>query len=511
MARLSEGKLIEKPQILHDRKTEWSDLTGFAGARGPRLRLGIVYGRRRYGKTFLLRRLVESVGGLYHLALQEERRPALERFSASVSRQQTGEPPLRFDDWSDGLGYAVAMLGRRSSGPQVLVLDEYPYLRHRSPELDSTIQALMDESASGDLGSGWQSPVTIIVCGSAMSVMAGILSGTSPMRGRAGLDLPLSSFDYRQARGFWRIDNPSTAFSVDSIVGGAAGYKDLTAAAGIPSHPEDLAGWLATTVLNPSHALFREDEYLLREDPRITAEAPYYSVLQAIARGQTSQGQIAGAVGRAPGDIVHHLRVMTTAGFLLRDHDLLTTRRPRYRIADPIVRFQHLITRRHMAQLEDRRASYVWSQARATYLSNVAGPHFESICRRWVDRYASSETLGGPAAPSRPVQINDRNRRRSFELGVAVPSAEPLEKVGPRQQIGVQAIGEAKATRLDTADLARLDRIADLLRAQKRISPSPTLKYLLFSLEGFASELVDAAQRRPEVELVDLDRLYGGD
>ena len=36
---------------------------------------------------------------------------------------------------------------------------------------------------------------------------------------------------------------------------------------------------------------------------------------------------------------------MTTAGFVVRDHDLLISRRPTYRIADLIVRFHHLVTR----------------------------------------------------------------------------------------------------------------------------------------------------------------------
>ena len=499
--------MTEKPASVYDRDVEWSDLTGLVTGRGPRLRLGILYGRRRYGKTFLLRRLEESVGGVYHLALQEERRPALDRFAATLSRRQAGTPPLRFDDWSAALSYAVTMLGEGGAGPQVLVLDEYPYLRRTSRELDSTVQALMDEAASGDLASHWRSPVTVIVCGSAMSVMTGILTGTSPMRGRATLDMPLACFDYRQARGFWGIDDPATAFAVDSIVGGAAGYKDLTAALEPPSHPEYLAGWLAATVLNPSHALFREDEYLLREDPRITAEAPYYSLLQAIASGRTSQGHIAAAVGRAAGDIVHHLKVMTTAGFLIRDHDLLTTRRPSYRIADPIVRFHHLVTRRHMALLEDRRAAEVWSRSEATYRSNVVGPHFETICRRWVNRYASQETLGGPTGPARRLRINHRDRRRSFELDIASPA---IEAVAGRRRVVVQAIGEAKATRLDLSDLARLDRIADLLAGRQRISPAATTKRLLFSMAGFTADLTEAAGHRTDAELVDLDRLYEG-
>ncbi len=498
-----------KPHNVYNRDIEWADLTGFVTAPGPLLRLGIMYGRRRFGKSHLLRGLVESVGGIYHLALQEERRTALDRFAASLGHHHPGTPPIRFDDWSAALSYTLNMLGERRTGPQVLVLDEYPYLRHTSPELDSTIQALIDETAAGTMGSEWTSPVTVIVCGSAMSVMTSILSGASPMRGRAGLDMPLASFDYRQARGFWGIDDPRVAFAVDAIVGGAAGYKDLTTGAGSPPSIDHLGEWLKSTVLNPSHALFREDEYLLREDPRITAEAPYYSLLQAISRGPISQGRIAAAVGRAPGDIVHHLKVMTTAGFVVRDDDLLTSRRPTYRIADPIVRFHHLVTRRHRVMLEQRRAAEVWASAASTYRSQVVGPHLEFLCRHWVNRYAASETLGGAISAAHRVQVNDPNRRRSFELDIAAPAADP-QKGGGGRQLTLQTVGEAKASRLDVSDLARLDRLTKLLAGRDRISPTPTLKRLLFSLEGFTPALVADAERRPDLELVDLDRLYHG-
>ena len=202
---------------------------------------------------------------------------------------------------------------------------------------------------------------------------------------------------------------------------------------------------------------------------------------------------------------------MTTAGFVVRDHDLLTTRRPTYRIADPIVRFHHLVTRPHMALLEDRRAAEVWSRSVATYRSNVVGPHFESICRRWVNRYASPETLGGPTGPAHRLQINDRDRRRSFELGIAASGVEPIDDGRFRRRVVVQAIGEVKATRLDTTDLARLDRITDLIAGHKRISPAPTIKRLLFSMAGFTPDLSTAARYRPDVALIDLERIYKGD
>ena len=64
-------------------------------------------------------------------------------------------------------------------------------------------------------------------------------------------------------------------------------------------------------------------------------------------------------------------------------------------------------------------AAEVWAGAADTYRSQIVGPHFESLCRRWVDRYAGDETLGGSVAPARRLQVNDRNRRQSFELDVA--------------------------------------------------------------------------------------------
>ena len=51
---------MEKPPELFDRDAEWTDLVAFAQQRGPGIRLALVRGRRRQGKSFLLRRLTEA-------------------------------------------------------------------------------------------------------------------------------------------------------------------------------------------------------------------------------------------------------------------------------------------------------------------------------------------------------------------------------------------------------------------------------------------------------------------
>ena len=140
------------------------------------------------------------------------------------------------------------------------------------------------------------------------------------------------------------------------------------------------------------------------------------------------------------------------------------------------------------------------------YRSGIAGPHFEAVCRRWVDRYASPETVGGPIGAARRLRVNDRARRRSFELDLAAPREG---SAGGRETV-IQLIGEAKPGRMNASDLARLDRTASLLDSRKGVSTAPGLKRLLFSLKGFDPELSAAARRRPDVELIDPARLYEG-
>lgn len=205
---------MTRPSDLFDREQEWADLSAFLRGGQPGLRLGVVSGRCRQGKSYLLRRLVEAHGGQYSLALEEERRPALDRFGRDVAAALGMPADLRFADWSVAL-QAAGRPGR------LLVLDEFPYLLRGAPELPSAVQAWYDETRSGD-------PTAVILCGSALSVMGELLSGAHPLRGRARRDLTVRPFDYRTARAYWGVDDPEVALRLHAVVGGTPGYRDLT-------------------------------------------------------------------------------------------------------------------------------------------------------------------------------------------------------------------------------------------------------------------------------------------
>lgn len=497
---------MNKPDGVFDREQEWSDLTRFLTSPGSGMRLGVVYGRRRQGKSFLLRRLVQEAGGLYMMAVEEERRLALERFAGTAAQTLFGVPAsnLVFDTWENALRSAIVALprvARHAGTAPVLVIDELPHILRHSPEVPSLLQLLYDESREDSSAP----PVRVIVCGSALAVMSELLSGAKALRGRAMLDLCLQPFSFTDTATYWGIDDPAVAFQLHAVLGGTPGYRDLIA--GPPPESVDRLGqWLAGNVLDPSHALFDETDYLLREDPRITDRALYQSVLTAISRGATTPTKIGSIVGRSAQALAHPLDVLIKAGFVVRVEDILLQRRAQLRLADPIVRFQHAISSPRLAMLEDRRADEVWRASEQTFSSAVLGPHFEHLARVWTASRAAADLFGERFGPVGPTVVNDAHGRTRHELDVVALADGQVPRTS---RATVRLLGEAKHShqRRTIADLARLDRIRDVLTG--RGVDARHARLVIFARNGADSDLRAACDSRADANVVDLQMMYG--
>ena len=354
-----------KPSWVFDREFEWGALSGSRAAASPRVRLGIVSGRRRQGKTFLLRGLAEAAGAFYFVAAEATTADSLREFGAALAAHAGARAPYSLTGWDDALRVLNETV---PSG--LAIIDEFPYLVRAEPALPSLIQRMTDERAWGEQQRGTQ----LLLCGSAMSVMGGLLAGSAPLRGRASLELLVQSFGYRTAAEFWGITEPKLAVLVHSIVGGTPAYRHEFVADDVPGSLADFDDWVTRTVLNPAIPLFREARYLLAEETGIREPALYNSVLAAIAAGNATRGGIANFVGRKSAELVHPLNVLEDSGLIIRQADPFHGRRSVFRISEPLITFYEAIMRSTWGQLEQRQAAAVWRRQQATFASKVVGP-----------------------------------------------------------------------------------------------------------------------------------------
>jgi len=485
---------LVRPSDLFDREHEWDDLCRFVADGSPGLRIGVVRGRRRYGKSFLLEHLCRATDGVYTLALRQSRAMAITRFVDTVSRA-TGQHLGQFGDWVSALDSVLdALVRARRAQPPLLVVDEFPYLTAHSPELASAIQALYDQRgpASG------HPAVRMILCGSAISVMSTLLAGDQALRGRAALDLRVGPFRFRDAAAYWQCD-PATAFLVDAVLGGAPGYRDILGAAPRPG-PDGLLAWLERGILNPSHALFTEPDYLLAEDPRVGDRAIYHSIWAAVANGATTPTQIGGLVGMDAKSLGYHLGIMRDGGFIRYDQDILLQRRPVITVADPAVRFHNLVVQPNLLELEMRNSRAAWDRSREAFARKIAGPHFERLAREWVRWHGREAGLDDIGHVGTTVVSCREHRGHEVDVIALDRHARPRSR-GAR----IALLGEAKSTNdiFTAADVDRLRHLRGLLASQGWDADGAELA--LFSRAGFAPDLARAAG----VHLVDLPAMYG--
>lgn len=485
--------MIPKPADMFDRDREWTALTNFVTSGQPHATLGVVSGRRRQGKTFLLEALCEAAGGLYFAADEATEAESLRFLAAETADFLASSLPITFDDWRQAVDTLLAITVDREIP---VVIDEFPYLVKASPSLPSIIQAALAPRRAQRRASC----ARMLLCGSAMSFMGSLLGGGAPLRGRAGLELVVPTLDYRLAADFWEIGHPRLAFQVHAVVGGTPAYRREFVADDTPANLGDFDAWMLRTVLNPSCPLFREARYLLSEEPGLRDAGPYHAVLAAVAHGNATSGGIASYVGRKASDITHHLSVLEDSGLLRREHDVFRSNRMIYRVCEPLVTFYQAILRPDWSEWERARQSRrLWERRRHHFASTVLGPHFEEICRNWAREYAAPDFFGGYVTRVGSGTVNDPAQKTNHEVDIVVFGE------GPDGRETLLSLGEAKWN--DTMSMGHLDRlrhIRDLLAAKFDTSRTTLACY---SGVGFMPALTEAADRN-EVLLVDLDALY---
>lgn len=169
----------------------------------------LVYGKRRVGKSTLIKEAAKSFDGVVinHLCVQSTFDGNLELIYKSVS-EGLSLPSIRFDSLFAMMDY-LKTLDKKI----LLIIDEYPYLKQskKKNEVDSYMQALIDKLPSN---------VKLILCGSYITIMKELLKEDNPLFGRFSLIQHIHDFDYYEASKFYPSLSIRDKVAFYSVFGG---------------------------------------------------------------------------------------------------------------------------------------------------------------------------------------------------------------------------------------------------------------------------------------------------
>lgn len=473
-----------------------SHVETFLDSGADRHTLGLVYGRRRIGKSTLLEAVANDRGGFYWEATRTESAIQLARLGEALGAH-LGVGRLALETWEDAL---TQLLRLGAGGPVPVVLDEFGHIMEADPSIDSTVSTVLGPRGRR----AHPGQARVILCGSAIAMLAALTAGQAPLRGRAGMELVMHPHEFRSAAARLGPDpDLELAARVYAVIGGVIGYATDMIDHDLPDSLGDFDRWVAARVLSPAATLHHEATTLLAEDPTLATASPiiHHSILGAIANGSITAGRIAKQLGRSVSGIDPALRRLIAAGFVMRHADPIRAQRPTYTLADPFLQFHYAVLEPHGPLLRDRNPRTVWDDRLSrTFSSQVRGPVFEEQARTWVRRYADESTVGGCADQVGPSVVAIGGTEHQLDLVAAAGRADAL----PSDR-SVVAIGEAKA-----GETVGTGRLTDLERARAAFGTRAAQAKLMLFAPAFTPELVAVAARRADVELIDLDRLYQG-
>jgi AAA+ ATPase superfamily predicted ATPase len=327
--------------------------------------LVVVYGRRRVGKTELLKAFCNDRPHIYFLAAQEAELRQREKFTEQVATHFEDRVP-RINGWDEAFTY----LGEKLQTEQtVVVIDEFPYLVAENDSIPSYLQAFVDEQLDG-------TDSMLILCGSSVSTMESeVLGHESPLYGRRTAQFDVRPFSFEQAREVitYGIGDAVRSYAV---TGGTPMYLTLF------DYDTPLAANIRSRILSPSAVLYNEPEFLLRTELRTPAR--YMSILEAVALGHTTPNEVSGATGIDSGPLSKYLQTLRRLRLLEREVPVTASgtksKRSRYRVADEFLRFWFRYVEPNRSGIEEA-PDVVYRGTIAPDLPTHVATTFEDVCR----------------------------------------------------------------------------------------------------------------------------------
>ncbi len=368
--------------------------------------LVVIYGRRRLGKSTLIKRVL-SDADVYFIADRSEGQHQRILLAKVLAQAFPDFDKLTYPDWES----IFRAVNYRTDKRFTLCLDEFPYLVEQSPELPSVLQKLVDEK---------QLKYNLVLCGSSQNMMYGVfLDSTAPLYGRADEMMRLSPIRLPYIQEALNID-AMKAIEEYAVWGGVPRYWELR------ENRNSLDDAMWHNIFSVNGALYDEPIKLFQDDVKDIVKTS--TIMSYICAGANRLSEIAARCNEPATNLSRPLKKLIDLGFLEKDVpfgiDEKNAKKSLYKIADMFMAFYYrfVVPNRSFIELGHRLPI---ERALDAHFSEYVSIQWEKLCRDAVTGNLINGVVYGNAKRWWGSVLNENRKPEQFELDVV---AESLDK-----------------------------------------------------------------------------------
>ncbi len=334
--------------------------------------LVVLYGRRRVGKTELLRHFSKGKRTLFAVGTRSDTRSQIRHFVAEISRLFAAPDlvHLPINDWETAFA-RLNVAFQKISGKTLLILDEFQWMVEAAPELPSLLQKWWDHHWSRD------GRLFLVLCGSYLGFMEReVLAQKSPLFGRRTAVLHLKPLTFLESLKF----HPALPLKEQAkryfLCGGIPAYHKMFAAR------ESLSQQISNLFLEPDAPLAKEADFLLMEE--LKEPKLYFSLLESLGSTRKGISELAASLGVERSRIPYYTKSLMALQYVEKRTPLLSyqevyERKSAYAIGDPLLRFWFAFIYPHAGLIERMDQRLFYATMLAPHLDAYWGICFESV------------------------------------------------------------------------------------------------------------------------------------
>jgi AAA+ ATPase superfamily predicted ATPase len=342
----------------------------------------LLYGRRRVGKTVLLRYWAER-SRVSHTYWAAEKEPAALQRRKLYARVLGVEPAqaLVFDSWADCWAAIAAILADRE---HILILDEFTYAADSDPALLSALQHAWDQSFK-------TMRVVLVLCGSHVRTMETLQTQQSPLFGRLTGQWHLLPLPFATLREFFPAWSAAERVAAYAVIGGVPAYLEWL------DPNRSLSDNIRDVILAPGSMFVAEPTFLLYDEVR--EPSTHLAILKAIGAGYHTLADISNAALVSKTHLSAYLARLRELRLVERRLPVTIpiaqrrrSRRGRYHLLDPYFRFYFRFLAPYTEDLSYRPEQVV-PRIREGLRAFVGLTAFEELSRQWVAEQSRAGAL----------------------------------------------------------------------------------------------------------------------
>lgn len=433
----------------------------------------VLYGRRRIGKTSLIKEFGKDKDMIYFLATEESEQQNLMQLT-TIILDNLNLQDVQFENWDSAFKFIVNV---KTKNKKVIVIDEFQYLGKINSAFPSIFQRIWDNILKDE-------NIMVILCGSLINMMESqVLNYSSPLYGRRTGQIKLKQIPFKFYNEFFEKNlSEKTLIEKYAVTGGVPKYiESFTQGSNIYNEIEK-------NILNNQSYLYEEPYFLLQNE--VSEVGSYFSIIKTIAAGNKKMGNIASKLNVSPTNLSKYLLTLCNLDILEREVPITEenpekSKKGRYSIKDNYIAFWFQFIYPNKAFLELGNTQLVMKKIKNHFIDNHASYIYENICKEkmW------------------DLNIEGKLGFTFDKIGRWWNNNEEIDIVAFDSNGNDIVFGECKYTNkpMDVDVLVELERKAESVEWNKG---SRREKFVLFSVNGYSKRLMEMAEVRENLIFV---------